>query len=251
MTPAVAILSRTMEAALRMPRSVFLGLAVLVPSGIYALVATSFTIERALEAVLVIGTFFLTALFLPAVAIFISASVLGDERRDGTLSFLVLRPISRYSVAATKIGAGVLAAGAINALGALALTATYGLISGSWSLVLPMMIGAVVVTAGYVAVFVPLGYFTDRAVIIGFVFVLIFENGIAGAVPGLSGLSLWRIGYTAFAGLAGLDSSEEVVEAALSGLTPGAGGAILKVGLLLLIAIVFQGWVLRTRDITA
>jgi len=249
MTPAMAILSRTIEAALRMPRSVFLAFAVLVPTGIYALIAMRLTVERALEE-LVIATIVLTALFLPAVAIFISASVLGDERRDGTLSFLVLRPLSRFSVAATKIGAGVLAAGAINALGALALTATYGLISGSWSLVLPLTVSAVAVTAGYVAIFVPLGYFTDRAVIIGFVFVLIFENGIAGAVPGLSGLSLWRIGYTAFAGLAGLDASDEIVGAALSGLTPGVGGAVLKVGVLLLIAIVFQGWVLRTRDIT-
>jgi ABC-2 type transport system permease protein len=251
MRPVWAIVTQTIEAALRMPRSIVLALAALVPAGVYALISTTFTIERALEGVLVIGTFFLIALFLPAVAIFVSASVLGDERRDGTISFLVLRPLSRFSVAAAKIGAGVVAAGAINAAGAAALTVIYGLVSGSWDLVVPMTVGAVIATAGYAAIFVPLGYFTDRAVIIGFVFVLVFESGIAGALSGLAGLSLWRIGYTAFAGLAGLDRSEEVVDAALGNLTPGAGGAFLKVGVLLLIAIAVQGWVLRTRDITA
>ena len=44
----------------------------------------------------------LFALVIPITTLILASSALGDERRDKTLSFLVLRPISRLEIACAK-----------------------------------------------------------------------------------------------------------------------------------------------------
>ena len=134
-------------------------------------------------------------------AIVVAAGVLGSERRDQTLSFVALRPIPRFVIAATKILAAIVAAFAINAIGALALALSHAVRFADTQMFIGLLAGALVATAAYAAIMVPLGFLTDRAAIIGMAYLLVFENGIVFALPGLSSLAPWRLGASTFGAL--------------------------------------------------
>ena len=250
MTQAVAITRMSLRSLLRLRRSLLLVGAELVPALIYLLAANQATDMRSLNVAIEMSLIFYLPLLVPVVALIISSSALGDERRDGTLSFLVLRPVSRYLIVASKLLAATAAAVMVNAVGAIALAAGYFIISGSWSLLAPLLVGGAITSIGYVAVFVPLGYLTDRAVIIGLAFVFIFENGIARALTGLSTLSPWRIGYSAMAALLPEAATFDAAEFGVGSVAPGVWGALAKTAVLALLSVAFVGTLFKTRDLT-
>ena len=178
-----------MRSMMRVRRFLLLAGIELIPALIYLVVARRLTDLRALELAVEFSLGFYIALWFPIVSLMISSWALGDERRDGTLSFLVLRPISRYTIAASKLAAAAAAAVLINSIGAVAMAGGYATITGSWDLLAPLLVGAFITSVAYVAVFLPVGYLTQWSVFIGLGFVLIFENGIASALGGLATLS--------------------------------------------------------------
>lgn len=250
MTQAVAITRMSVRSMLRLRRFLLLVGVELIPALIYPLAANQATDLRSLTVAIEMSLGFFLPLLVPIVALIISSSALGDERRDGTLSFLVLRPISRYLIAFSKVVAAAAAAVLINAIGAAALAGAYFLVSGSWSLLVPLLVGGAIASIGYVAIFVPLGYLTDRAVIIGLVFVFIFENGIARALSGVASLSPWRIGYSAMAALFPPEASFDAADLGVDAITPGVWGALAKMAVLVIISVAFIGTLLKTRDLT-
>ena len=187
---------------------------------------------------------------VPVVTLIIASSVLGDERRDNTMSFLVLRPIRRYTIAGAKITAAFLEAFLLTGLGAAAFGILVGIAVDTFAYFVPLLVGTAIATAAYAALFVPLGYLLKRATLIGLTYVFIWENGIAAAVPALASLSPWRIGVSAMAGLAPDDFFDLVpADFALGSLTPGAGGAVGKALLLIAVSAAFVAAVLRRRDL--
>ncbi len=187
---------------------------------------------------------------VPVVTLIIATAVMGDERRDNTMSFLVLRPIRRVVIAGAKVVAAFLEALIINGIGAAAFGILVGIKTETFSYFIPLLVGTAIGTAAYAALFVPLGYLLKRATLVGLTYVFIWENGIAAAVPALSSLSPWRIGASAIAGLAPSNFQELVGdEFGLGALDPGAGGAFLKaVGLMLFCSWV-MAYILRRRDL--
>ncbi len=212
MSAAWAITRATVRQVLPRRRAIAYVVAEAAPALVYLLMASTLSDAAALERLLVmiVTTYF--PLLVPIVTLIIATAVLGTERRDGTLSFLVLRPIPRWLIAAAKVAAAAVVAGGLNAFGALALTAAYGFETGAWDLIIPLMVGGLLATIVYSALFVPLGYFTDRAVLVGLLFVFVFENGIAFAATGLTALSPWRIGFSAFMELVPPDVLAEAVD---------------------------------------
>lgn len=187
---------------------------------------------------------------VPVVTLIIATSVMGDERRDNTMSFLVLRPINRVLIGAAKIVAAFVEAFALTGVGAAAFGMLVGIKIDTFSYFFPLLIGTAVGTAAYAAIFVPLGYLLKRATLIGLTYVFIWENGIAAAVPALASLSPWRIGVSAMAGLAPSDFFELVpADFALGSLTPGAGGAVAKAILLMGLSATLMAWILHRRDL--
>lgn len=187
---------------------------------------------------------------LPVVTLIIATSVMGDERRDSTMSFLVLRPIRRFTIGAAKIVAAFLEAFALTGTGA----AVFGLLVAikieTFSYFLPLLVGTAIATAAYAAIFVPLGYLLKRATLIGLTYVFVWENGVAQTVGALASLSPWRIGVSAVAGLAPADFFELVpTDFALGSLSPGAGGAVAKTIALMALSAGFVAWILRRRDL--
>jgi ABC-2 type transport system permease protein len=198
MSSILALFTVSLRQALPRRRTLLLGLLELAPAGIYLISTTNRTQEFSTEGAVQVGGSIFFALVLPVVAIVVGAGVLGSERRDETLSFVVMRPISRFAVAASKMLAAIAAGFLINAIGAVTLATAHVVRFGDTQMYVGLLAGALVATAAYAAFMVPLGFLTDRAVIIGMAYLLVFENGVVSALPGLSSLSPWRLGAAAF-----------------------------------------------------
>ncbi|MEX0826937.1 MAG: ABC transporter permease [Acidimicrobiia bacterium] len=188
---------------------------------------------------------------LPLVALVLGSSALGDERRDGTLSFLLLRPIPRWSIVAAKFTASWLAATAISSVAGILASAALAARAGTWVTLVPTVVGVAVSAACYTAVFLVLGHITSRAVLVGLVYLFVWESGISFAAPALANVSLFRIGLTAYVGLVpagtpGVAPLDEV----LGLLVPGAGGAVAKAVGISIVCITMGAVLLKRMDAT-
>ena len=134
------------------------------------------------------------SLLMPIVAIMLAGSSLGDERRDQTLSFLVLRPVARTTIAAAKAFAAASAGAAFALVGSAGIAAVYANAGGEGQVFLPVLAGSVVVMAVYGPVFSLLGLLATRSTLIGLAFVFLWESALLYNFAGLAKLSLWRIG---------------------------------------------------------
>ena len=248
MRAAWAITATTVRQLLGVRRLIIFGLAELAPAGVLLLMTQTLAEEAALDRFLAMVAALYFPLLVPIVALIISASALGDERRDGTLSFLVLRPIPRSVIAGSKSLGAVLVASGLNAVGGLALGIVYAIETGSWDVVLPLVIGGIVASIVYAALFVPLGFFTDRAVLIGLAFVFIFEGLIVSALSGLSSLSPWRLGLSAFSDLAPSEVSLQLADFGAVDLT-GIGPTLFRTAVIAVLSIAAITLILRRRDL--
>ena len=250
MIPTIAIMRVTAKNVLGLKRLLGFGLLAIVPAGIFTLLARTATdIDRA-EGFTSMSIGMFLAVIVPIITIVISASVLGSERRGNTLSFLMLRPLSRFSIAGAKLASAIVATFAITGVGAAALGIAGSLALHDFGYLIALVVATLIGTAAYSAVYMPLGYLTERSTLIGFIYIFIWELGITSAITGLSGTSLWRITNSALVGLAPEGLEGEIVDGALGSLSPGVGGAVIKIGVLCAISVAFTGWLLRTRDLT-
>jgi ABC-2 type transport system permease protein len=248
MTPAVALLFSSFRQLLPLKRSLLLAALELLPTLIYLLASSNRTEDAALEVFMDGGIAMYLVLILPIVSIVLAASALGVERRDQTLSFIVLRPIRRSVIVAVKLTATVAAAMVLNGVGAIALSGAHIIRFGaSIDILIAVLVGAVVATIAYAAIFVPIGFLTDRAVIIGLAFLLIFENGVVSLLPGLETLSPWRLGASAFGDMAGVSS--EGLDESLQQLALNAGRSLLVALAMAAASVVITTLLLNRRDL--
>lgn len=247
MTPMLALFTVSVRQALPRKRFLLLSLLQLAPAAIYLVSTTNRTEAFALKAAVEVGGPIFFLLILPVVAIVIATGVLGSDRRDQTLSFIVLRPIPRSAIGAAKVFAAVCAAFALNAIGAVALAGTHAIRFGDPQLFVGLLVGALVATSAYSAIFVPIGFLTDRAVIVGMAYLLIFENGIVAVLPGLSSMSPARLGVAAFGALTP-DVAIYVTEFT-GALDLSAPRSMLTAAIYLAVGVGATAILLRTRDL--
>jgi len=248
MRAARTITIATVRQVLGLRRAIIFGLAALAPALVFLLTSQTLADEAALNRFLAMVISMYFPLLVPILSLIISASALGDERRDGTLSFLVLRPIPRSVIAGSKFLGAALVIGAINALGGGALGFVYGLETGSWNALLPLIIGGVIAGTVYAALFVPLGFFTDRAVLAGLAFVLVFENGVVSALSSLSAFSPWRLGLSAFSALAPDAVATGLFDFGIANLS-GFGSTMVRSVVIVALSVAATTIVLRRRDL--
>lgn len=245
MTPLLALVTVSIRQALPTRRTALLLLAELGPAGVYLLATSNRTAIAAFDGLVEIGASTYFGLVLPVVTIVIAAGVLGNERRDTTLSFIALRPMTRSGIAAGKLLAGFLAASAVNLVGALALGITHVIRFGGPDIVLGLVVGGLVATLAYTSVVVPLGFLTDRAVIIGLAYLFIAENGVIFALSGLALLSPWRLGATVFADI--VDGSRVILTDAIG--TMSSSEALMALVVYAVFGIATTSYLLRRRDL--
>ncbi len=134
-------------------------------------------------------------LVLPLVAILAASSVLGPEVDDGSIVYLLSKPVSRHGVAISK---WLVALGATLTAGSLSILVA-ALITGDDTRALALFVAALVAGTTYSALFLAISSVTRHAVIASLVFVLVWEGLLGNLFSGVAWLSIgqWglRIGH--------------------------------------------------------
>lgn len=142
-----------------------------------------------------LGAFALGTL-VPLLGLISGTGVLGPEIDDGSVVYLLAKPISRRAIVASKLLVAVIAVVVFAALP----TLLAGLIMSGMAdgLAVGYAAGALVAGLAYCAVFLLLSVLTRNAVIVGLLYALIWETVLGGYVPGAQKLSIqqWALSVT-------------------------------------------------------
>jgi ABC-2 type transport system permease protein len=123
---------------------------------------------------------------LPIMALVISAGVLGQEIDDGTLVHVLAKPIPRTEIILAKVSVAIVVT--TIAVGVPLYVA--GLVGGSARLGLAAAAGGTVGAFAYSGIFAALSVVSRRPVLIGLLYVLIWEGTLSGVLSGTRLLSV-------------------------------------------------------------
>lgn len=130
---------------------------------------------------------------LPIVAVLVGTAAIGAEIEDGTIVYLLAKPMARWQIALAKLlGASIFcsifAAGSTALAGVIALTGS----SDGPAAIAGFVVASIVGAFCYCALFVVLSLFTRRAMVVAFGYVFLWEAAITTLMPGLANLSVRR-----------------------------------------------------------
>jgi ABC-2 type transport system permease protein len=174
------------------------------------------------------------ALVTPLVALVLGTGVLGALIDDGTIVYLLVKPVPRRTVVLAAMVVAAAATSAVTVTSA-ALTALLLVGLASPGLVLGMVLGVALASVLYVVVFVALSVLTGRALVVGLGYVLVWEGIVTSFFAGTRILSIREYALAIVAALGG-DTAAPVRE-----------GVELPVALLMAVLILGGGFVLGSR----
>ncbi len=167
------------------------------------------------------------AVLMPLVALLMGTATLGAEIEDGTVVYLLAKPVSRRTIVLTKLAIAIVGAVLLTSVPIFlaGLIAARGLADG---LVPAFALAAVIGSAIYCAMFLAFSLVTSRALIFGLLYVLVWEALLAGLFAGTRTLSV-RQQTLAFADALS-DAPRSVLNAQLDLTTAVVVGGILLIG---------------------
>ncbi|GGQ65780.1 ABC transporter permease subunit [Couchioplanes azureus] len=126
------------------------------------------------------------AVLLPVVSLIVGTGVLGSEVDDGTIVHILTKPLPRRDIIVAKLGVAVVVAAA---------TAAIPLFVAGWLADSPALGGALAAAAAvgafaYSSVFVLMSLLTRRPVLLGLVYILVWEGLLGRFVSGSRVLSI-------------------------------------------------------------
>lgn len=133
---------------------------------------------------------------VPLMALIIGTGALATEIDDGSIIYMLTKPINRHTIIATKLGVavavGVGLTGIPTLVAGVLLTGTLGDAAMAYTM------AAVISTILYSALFIMLSAVSRHAVVIGLVYVLLWEGLFIGLVGGARVLSIqhWAASMT-------------------------------------------------------
>ncbi|MDT4995217.1 MAG: type transport system permease protein [Actinoplanes sp.] len=126
------------------------------------------------------------AVMLPVTALIVGTGVLGSEVDDGTIVHILTKPLPRRDIVLAKLG---VALGVTVVATAVPLFVT-GILAENVRLGLALAAGAAVGACAYTAFFLMLSLLTRRPVLLGLVYILVWEGLLARFVSGTRVLSI-------------------------------------------------------------
>jgi ABC-2 type transport system permease protein len=147
-------------------------------------------IQRELEGPLAPGLLsaFGIAILMPLLGLIAGTGSIGPEIDEGSIVYLLAKPLNRYSIVVTKL---LVAIGVVVAFGAVPIGIAGVVLTGEVGTVtIAYTLGALAAGIAYVAVFLLLAVLTRNAVVIGLIYALIWESLVGGLVPGAQALSI-------------------------------------------------------------
>lgn len=162
---------------------------------------------------------------VPIVALLAGTGAIGPEIDDGSIVYLLAKPVSRYTIVLSKLAVAIPVA---VAFGALPTGAAMLLLAQSpGALIGPYLAGAVAASVTYTALFGCLAVVTRNAVIVGLLYALVWETTIGGLVAGAQNLSVRQWSRALTEALLGRDRAAALEISAAVGV--GVGAALLVV----------------------
>jgi len=147
-------------------------------------------IERELEGSLapdLLGAFGI-AILMPLLGLIAGTGAIGPEIDEGSIVYLLAKPLNRYSIVVTKL---VVAVGVVVVFGVLPVAVGGVVLTGSLGTVTAAFaVGALAAGVAYAVVFLLLAVLTRNAVVVGLIYALIWESLVGGVVPGAQALSI-------------------------------------------------------------
>ena len=212
-------------------------LLLLLCGAIRALAGTDVEISVGLLGGFALGT------VVPLLALIAGTGAIGPEIDDGSVVYLLAKPLRRSTIVHSKLAVSVAVVTAVAAVP----TLLAGLVlSGTADgLAVAYGVGAFVAGIAYCALFLLLAVLSRNAVVIGLLYALIWESLIGGFVPGAQVLSIQQWGLAITERLLGADAQSLGVSSAVS--------FTAAVVLLLCVAVgatVYAGRRLRTLRVT-
>jgi ABC-2 type transport system permease protein len=144
----------------------------------------------------ILGGFALSTL-VPLLGLIAGTGAIGPEIDDGSIVYLLSKPLSRHSIAGTK---AAVAATVVTVFAAVpVLVAGLVLAGTSDGLAAGYFLGALVAGLAYATLFLLLAVVTRHAVVIGLIYALIWESLVGSYVPGAQALSIqqWSLALSA------------------------------------------------------
>ncbi|QZY29953.1 ABC transporter permease subunit [Nocardioides coralli] len=130
---------------------------------------------------------FALAVMMPLLGLIAGTGAIGPEIDEGSIVYLLAKPLNRYSIVVTKLAVAV---GVIAAFGVLPTLAAGAVLGASGTVVLAFGLGVTAAGATYAALFLALAVLTRNAVVVGLIYALIWETLVGGLVPGAQALSV-------------------------------------------------------------
>ena len=127
---------------------------------------------------------------VPLVALLATSGLLAPEIDDGSISYLLAKPISRHTIVASKL---VVAVACVLVFGAVPMLVA-GLIlrADEPSFAVAFAVASLVGGTAYCALFALLSVLTRHAVVLGLVYLLVWEGLLGGLLDGVRWLSITR-----------------------------------------------------------
>jgi ABC-2 type transport system permease protein len=225
------LVSISVRGLLNRRRTVLLGLF----GGLVVLVAVLFRLaDQPTDEALaftgqLLGNFGL-AVLLPLVAVIVATAAIGSELDDGTIIYLLAKPIRRALVAVVKalvawvvvvvlVSPAMLIAGIVAMDGEAGLGVAYAVAAGFGAL-------------EYTAIFLALSLVTSRALVVGLAYVVVWEGAVAGLFDGTRIMSVRQHALAvadAIAGEGALASNVEIGPALVVGCLVTVAAMVLAV----------------------
>jgi ABC-2 type transport system permease protein len=180
---------------------------------------------------------------MPLLCLIAGTGSIGPEIDDGSIVYLLAKPLSRYTIVQSKLTIAIVVATLFGALPTL--IAGFILTGGSAHVAIGFAVGAFAAGVAYCALFLMLAILTRNAVVVGLLYALLWESVVGGYVPGAQALSIqqWSLAIT-----------QRVIgpEAHSLGATSAVGLTTAVVLLVVVIAgaTAYAGWRLRSIRLT-
>lgn len=152
---------------------------------------------------------------MPLVALVFGTAALGAELEDGTAVYLLAKPVPRWRIVVAK---AVVAAG-LTLLVVVPVTIAAVIIrAGPATEAVALGYGLAVALGGaaYAVVFLTLSVFTSRALVLGLVYVLVWEGIMAGLLEGVRFLSIRQATLGVAASVSGVAPAQSPLDLATS-----------------------------------
>lgn len=131
---------------------------------------------------------FYASLVIPLIALATATASFGNEVEDRTLSNLVLTPVPRWQIVLPKLLASISINGTLIITSVIiSVTIAY---DGDANVLAAVIIGSLLAIIAYSTVFMWLGLMTSRGLLIGLLYVFLWEFLFTGFIPGIRFLSI-------------------------------------------------------------